>query len=355
MLNEKTFGIFIRNIIAVLTVVVIILMLMLEQRKLYFEPSVLVLQSKFDGVKDRIIKTKSNLSDTEVIFESDNIQDFNATKSHLLVSTGRENQESSLQSVNIQSKETKKIQLAGKFVSEIIGAGDKFVITIEDLNAVQKRDYRKKIAYIATGNDMVVEFNPQFLAANVDDVFVNPSGSLVVFTGVGNTDYIADLDDSQKITKLTSDNLSLIGFINDRQLAFIDYNNEAGTQVVIKDMVTDSSDYINLNGEKFGQLVVSSDSKSVHFTQAKNYKNTAITGIKKLNNQYVFYIPEFSIEKIQLNSDDKFVLFNKRPMIEPTISKGFEYLDKKSFGMYNLELQYLSNNTVSGDKVIWAK
>jgi hypothetical protein len=310
MFSEKVFGILVRNVAVFLTIIAVVLMVMLEQRKLYFEPSILVLQTRYDGQKDRIVKTKSNLSDFEVIFESENIQDFNATKNQLLVTTGFENQESALQLVNIQSKESQKVPLENKFVSDIIGAGDKFVLTIEDLNNMRKRSYIKKIGYINSSDNSIREFNPQFLATSIDDLFVNPSGSFLVFTGVGGIEYLAEIGDSQIVTKLNNDNLPVIGFVNDKQIAFTDYGKGLDPQVVIKDIITDSQEYIDLKDEKFGQLLVSSNAKTVHFTQSKNYKGAAMTGIKKLNNQYVFFIPDFSIEKLQLSSDDRYTLFN---------------------------------------------
>ena len=104
MLTLNQFRNLIFNVVALLTLVSAILTGMLEYKSWTQAPDILVQQSKFDGVNDRIVKTKGNLKDLDVIFIAPNIQDFESTKNQVLVTTGVENQESQLQLIDIKTK-----------------------------------------------------------------------------------------------------------------------------------------------------------------------------------------------------------------------------------------------------------
>ena len=355
MLAADKFKYLIRNIIAMLILVCLVLIAMLEFKNLYIVPSVLVLQSKFDGVKDRIIQSKDSLKDFETIFEAPNIQDFQATKSQLLVITGQKDGESSLQLVNIKTKQVKKIDYTGKFINEIVAGGDKFVMLVEDLKN-DSRSYKSKLAMIVGDNPQVQDLNPQFLASTSYSIFINPSGSLLIFSGVANNQYIVELDNLESVTKLNNDTRLTLGFINEKQIAFANYLAIDGVQVEVLDLSSDQSVFYPLGNEKYNQIVLSTDGKSINYTQSREINGTRINGLKSYNNPNAYFIPNFSFENIQLSPTSEFLLFEKTNINNLVSStKKYEYSANKSFSIYHFKNKYLSTNQIEGTKAIWAK
>ena len=355
MLTINQFKKFIKTTIEVLLLICLILIGMLEFKNFFKEPSVLVLQSKFDGTKDRIIKTKDSLREFETIFEAPSIQNFQATKNQLLVVTGQKDKESNLQLVGIKTKEVKKIDYPGKFINEMVSGGDKFVMLVEDIKN-EKRSYKSKLAMIVGDNPQVQDLNPQFLASTAYSIFINPSGSLLVFSGVANGQYIVDLDSPESVTTLNNDNKLLLGFINDKQLAFANFLAVDGVRVEITDLDTDQSIFYPLGNEKYNQFAISGDGKTINYTQSKEINGTRVNGLKSFNNPNTYFIPNFSFENIQLDPTSEYLLFEKTNIDNLVSStKRYEYSPNKSFSIYHLKKTYLSANRIEGTKVIWAK
>jgi hypothetical protein len=355
MLTITKFNTLIRNLVCLLILICLVLIVMLEFKNLYSVPSVLVLQENFEGDKDRIVKTKDSLNDFETIFEALDIQDFQATKTQLLVLTGQKDKQSSLELVNIKTKESKKIDYSGKFVSELVAGGDKFVMLVEDMNG-EYRSYKSKMAMVTESSPQVQDLNPQFLATAAYSIFINPSGSLLLFSGVANNQYVVDLDNLESVTKLNMDTKLTLGFINDKQLAFANYLASDGVQVEILDLLTDQTKTGFLGNEQYNQIVVGNDSESISYTQAKEINGTRVNGLKSPSNKSVYFMPDFSFENIQISPSSDYLLFEKTSIDNLLSStKRFEYSPKKSFSIYHLKTKYLSNGVIDGVKAIWAK
>ena len=347
MLTINQFRILLGNIIALLLLVSIVLMGILEFKSLFTEPSVLVLQAKFDGKNDRIIKTKDSLKEFDTIFESPNIQDFGSTKTQLLVTTGAENEASTLQLVSLKSKEIKKIDYVDKYVGKIVAGGDRFAMQVEDMKE-GKRAYSSKLAIIEGDNPQVKDFNPQFLASAAYSIYINPNGSVLVFTGVANNQYIVDLDNPETVTKLGSAERFTLGFINDNQIAFDNYLAEANARIEVLDISTNLSSYLTMANLRYDQIAINSDGKDLNYTETKETNNTRVKGLKAYNNQYTYFVPNFSIENIQLNHNNEYLLFEKTsPDKRDSLTK--------TFSIYHLKTKYLTDKTISGIKAIWAK
>ncbi len=355
MITPTQFQNLVRNIITLLILVCIILIGMLEFKSIFIEPSVLVLQSKFDGINDRIVRTKDSLKDYEVMFQAPDIQDFGATKAKLLVITGQKDTESTLQLVNLQSKEVKKINYTGRFIGEIIVGDHKFVLKVENINNA-KRTYVSRLAVLEEGlesywdanNIQVKEFNPQFLASSVYDVFVNSSGTVLFFTGVAYKHYIADLDNPDSISELNGLDRQILGFVNENQIAFDNYSPDSGTRLEVMDINTNSSVFLPLTSRKYEQIIINRDAKNLNYTEAKLVNGERYKGFKAYNNPNIYFISGFSFEEVQLNSTNDYVLFNKAsPEDQGNLTK--------SFSVYNLKTKFISNNVISGTKAIWAR
>ena len=347
MLTINQFRILLGNIIALLLLVSIVLMGMLEFKNLYIEPSVLVLQTKFDGKNDRIIKTKDSLKEFDTIFESPNIQDFGSTKTQLIVTTGLEDGESRLQLVNLKSKEVKKIEYSGKFVGNILAGGDRFVMQVENI-VDGKRTYSSKLGIIEGDNPQVKDFNPQFLASAAYSIFLNPNGSLLVFTGVANNQFIVDLDNPDSITKLTNTDKFTLGFINEHQIAFDNYTSNDKLRIELLDINTNQSSFLPLGNPRYDQIAINKDGSAINYTEIKNSRDTTTKGFKAFNYSSVYFIPNYSFEKIQLDNSNDFLLFEKTLPDKPDSLV-------ESFAIYHLKTKYLSGNTISGIKAVWSK
>ncbi len=355
MLTQNQFQKFVKNIIMLLILISVILIGMLEFGNFFREPSVLVLQPKFDGTKDRIVKTKNSLRDFETIFEAPSIQDFQTTKNQLLVITGQKDKESTLQLVNIKTKEVKKITYPGKFINQAVAGGDRFVMLVEDMKN-ENRSYKSKLAMIVGDDPQVLDLNPQFLASTAYSIFINPSGSLLVFSGVANNQYIVDLENTETVTKLNNDNKLTIGFINEKQFAFANFLAAEGVQVEIIDLNSDQSIFYSLGSEKYNQFAISTDAKTINYTQSKEINGTRVNGLKSLDNAKPYFIPDFSFENIQLDPTGEYLLFEKTG-IDSLVSstKRYQYSPNKLFSIYHLKKPYLSANQIEGIKVIWAR
>jgi hypothetical protein len=352
MLSQLQFKTFIFNLISLLVLVSLVLMGLLEYKSWTTSPDIFVLQSKFDGNSDRIVKTKGSVKDFDTIYTSPDIQDFEATKNQLLVTIGIENQESKLKLINIKTKETKDLNYPNKFVGEIKAGNDKFVILVEDLkdvNGVLKRSYRSKLAMVTEEKSIVEDLNPQFLATQADSIHINPSSSLLVFTGVGNSQYLLDLNDVNNISKLNNVDTGLnYGFVNDNQLYLSDYSLSSETRIKFLDLVKDESSYVSLFSENYSQLAISFDTTNIYYTQNKNVSGDNVKSLKDFKTGYVKYDPSYSFDNIKISTKDLFMLFEK-------VAAGTEYSKDKDFAIYNLKIKYLPNDTISGSKAIWVK
>jgi hypothetical protein len=355
MLNLDKFNLMIRNLICLLVLVCLVLIGLLEFKNLYMEPSALVLQSKFDGVKDRIVKTKDNLASFDTVFEAADIQDFETTKTQLLVSTGQTDKESTLQLVDLKTKQVKKLNFVGNFVSKMAAGGDKFVLLVEDMKN-QLRSYKSRLAMVVGSTQEVQDLNPQFLATAAYSIFINPSGSLLVFSGVANNQYLVDLDNLSDVTKLESDTRLTLGFVNDKQLAFANFLAADGVQVEVLDIGTDKSQFYSLGSDKYNQIMVASDGKTISYTQSQEIDGTKINGFKAGGSPNPYFMPNFSFENIQPNPTGEFLLFEKTSLDKLVSStKRYEYSANKSFSIFHIKNKYVSTNNLEGSKAIWAK
>jgi hypothetical protein len=353
MLTVTKFNTLIRNIICLLVLVAMVLVGMLELKNLYMEPSILVLQSKFDGSRDRIVKIKDNLSDFETIFEAPDIQDFGATKTQLLVTTGQKDKESGLQLVNIKSKAAKALNYPGKYVSEIVAGGDKFVLLVEDVNS-DFRTYKSKLGMIVGDSLGVQDLNPQFLASAAYSIFINPSGSLLVFSGVANNQYVVDLDNPQSAIKLDTDTKLTLGFVNEKQLTFTNYLAVGGVQVEVLDLSDDQTKTYFLGNEQYNQIVVGP--QAINYTQSKEINGVRVNGLKANDNSSLYFIPGSSFENIKLSATGDFLLFEKTNVDNLVSSfKRYESSPNKSFAIYHLKTKYLGSSSLEGVKAVWAK
>jgi hypothetical protein len=348
------------NIIVVLTIVCVVLMGFLEYKNLFTAPDILVQQSLFDGINDRIIKTKGSLTNFETIYQAKNIQNFEATKNNLLVTTGIEDQESTLHLINIYTKAIKEFNYRDKFVGQILSSNDKFVMLVEDLKTIEgqnKRTYRSKIAILRDQNQEVEDFNPQFLASNARDIFINPSGNLLVFTGVTNSPYIVNFDNLQVVNSL--DNLQSgknLGFINDSQMHFLEYSANGDAKIKLVDVVAGQTSDILLNNPNIAQVTVSQNIQNIYYTQISSFKNSRLKGLKNYKTSAFKSDSNYSFENINIAPKDLFLLFEKTsPDSFPSSSNNYFYSKTKSFAIYNLKIQYLSSETVQGVKAIWIK
>lgn len=360
MLTLKEYKTLIFNLIALLLLISLVLAGLLEYKVLTAAPDILVQQSLFDGVNDRIIKTKDNLKSYDTIFTAPNIQDFETTKNQLLVTTGIKSQESKLQLVDIKSKVIKPIEYSNKYIGQIIAGADKFVMLVEDLKEFEGnniRTYKSKLAMITEQNQKVVDLNPQFLATQVDNIFINPSCSLLVFTGLGDARYLLDLEDTNNITKINNLESGLnLGFINDSLLALTDYSLGSETRIKFVDIINDQSSFTSLNNEKFSQIVISPDTKDIYYSQNKNVQGSEVKGLKNLKTNYFKFDSQFSFENIKIAPKDLFILFEKQDYGSLSNSGSiYNYSTTKSFAIYNLKIQYLPSETISGAKAIWTK
>jgi hypothetical protein len=360
MLTLNEYKTLIFNMIAFLLLVSLVLAGLLEYKVLTSAPDVLVQQSLFDGINDRIIKTKDNLKSYDTLFSAPNIQDFETTKNQLLVTTGIKNQESTLQLVDLKSKVIKPIKYSNKYVGQIIAGADKFAMLVEDLKEFEGdniRTYKSKLAMITEQNQQVVDLNPQFLATQVDNIFINPSGSLLVFTGLGDARYLLDLEDTNNITKINNLESGLnLGFINDSQLALTGYSLGSETRIKFADIVNDQSSFTSLNNEKFSQIVIGPDAKDIYYSQNKNVRGSEVKGLKNLKTNYFKFDPQYSFESIKLSPKDLFILFEKQDYDSLSNPNSiYNYSTTKSFAIYNLKIQYLPSQTISGTKAIWVK
>ncbi len=265
----------------------------------------------------------------------------------MLVITGLEDNESTLQSVNIKNKEVKKIDYSGKFVSSVVSGGDRFVMQTEDIKD-EKRNYASKLAMITTDNLQVQEINPEFLASVAYSLFVNPSGSTLVFTGVANNQYIVDLNNPESITKLSNVDRFTLGFVNETQIAFDNYLADDEMPIEVLDLDTDISMFIPLNNAKYNQIAIKEDAKSISYTQSKVINSTKINGLKSFDNSYIYYIPNYSFENIQFNSTKEYLLSEK-------VNNNNESNRTKTFAIFHLKNNYLSTTKIKGVKAIWVK
>lgn len=352
MLTLNQFRNLIFNVVALLTLVSAILTGMLEYKSWTQAPDILVQQSKFDGVNDRIVKTKGNLKDLDVIFIAPNIQDFESTKNQVLVTTGVENQESQLQLIDIKTKIIKPLKYPAKFVGQIAAGSDKFVILVEDLknvNGQNLRTYKSKLAMITEENQEVIDLNPQFLATQVDSIFINPSGSLLIFRGVGSGQYLLDLNDINNISLLNSSNAGInYGFVNDTEIYFSDYSISSETRIKFFDVTKDEVSFVSLLSESLSQLAISPDKENIYYTQNKDVKGENVKSLKNYKTSYTKFDPNYSFDNIKISPKDLFILFEK-------LTTGLQYRRNKDFAIYNLKAMYLPADTIVGVKAIWVK
>jgi hypothetical protein len=359
MLTFKEYKTVISAVLIFLTMAIIFLAGLLEYKNLMTSPDILVQQSLFDGVNDRIIKTKDNLKSFETIFTAPNIQDFETTKNQLLVTTGVQNQESKLQLVDIITKNVKKLDYKDKFITRIVSGGERFAVMAEDLQDVEGkkiRNYKPKLAIVTEKDQQITEINPQFLATEVDNIFINPSGNLLIFTGFGYAQYLLDLDDTNNISKLaniTPDNNINLGFINDTQLALTNYSPEGNPSVKLVDVLKNETKLTSLNKDTFSKIVVSGDGQNIYYSQSKNKTN--IKGLKNYKTGNVYSDPKYSFENINLSTNDLFVLFEKKSANSINSNTIYSAEEVKSFAIFNLKAQVLPTEIISGTKAIWAK
>ena len=335
------------KIIIVLLVILLVMIYLSERKNLTLEPSLLVLQTDYQEKKDRIIKTQNTLNDYQTIFENDDIQSFAFVNNYLIITTGKENQESTINLINLLTRQTKIISSNTKYISNILPSQNRFVFLVEDL-IKDSRTYEGKLATLETDQESFSLINPSFLGYPAKNFFVHVNSSLVVFDGFGDKYYFLDLSTPDKATFVNLPTTKIVGFINPKQLVYYDNESYATQNFKILDLITNQANQIQTGINYTPDIAISSDTKKTFFLQPVNQQQDNIRGIRNLANNKIYNLTGQTINSLDLSSDNRYILLDKY------IVGSIPNLLKKSFTIFDTQKETFLKSSVEGSFAIWS-
>jgi hypothetical protein len=342
-------------LIASLVAISLILAISLQNKLDSARPSILALQSKYDGQNDRIVQTQNDPSDIKTIFSAPDIITFESTKDQVLVATGTPNSPSNLTLLDLKTNKTQNIQFKNKIVNKILSGGSTFAL-LSDTFQNDKQSYLFTIDILKKDQPQPEPVNPQFLATSVNDIYLNPGGNLLVFDSFDSNQYIVDLQnpDRDKIAKFQTLSKFSLGFINDFQFAYQKSETLGNYFVEVLDLRNNEIQKIDSKVEFFIQFLASQDLK-YRYILTPQPNDSSSYGIRKIGDKIGYSNDNFRIERIDIHPQNQFLLASMRPKSEQVAKDmGIQFADYK-FTFFSTAKNTFDKVSVTGKKAVFIK
>jgi hypothetical protein len=256
---------------------IITLTLIQANKPITIKTPYLYLVQELDSTHDTLIRTNDGGVSRDTIFSGRNIQGFNVNGSKLLISEGLKYQTTRLRLVDMITNVIQEIDFKDHYIDTIYKLKEDFIFIFENIND-SYRDYRGQIGILRTATNKIEVINPQSLATDVSQLYVNPSGTLAVFTGFNSFKFLIDLENFENIKKFDKDYSYTSGFVDDSRIIIADYNN---AEFFVRNVSDNTDEKLSIEGKNFQDILGKNNQYYYSYKDSDKDKDTI--KFRKLN------------------------------------------------------------------------
>jgi hypothetical protein len=273
----------------VFTVIGIIILSLIQANKpVTLKTPYLYLVQEQDSTHDTLIRTRNAGASNETVFSGRNIQGFKVNGNKLMISEGLKYQKTKLRLVDLTNSEIKEIDFAEHYIDTIYSLKDDFIFVFENVYE-SYRDYRGQIGIYRTTTNTIEVINPQSFATDVSQFYVNPAGTLAVFTGFNSYKFLLDLENLNNIKKFEKDYSYTSGFVDNNRIIVAEYNN---AEFKVLNVADNSEETFKIEGKNFQDIISRNNVYFYSYKDSEKDKDTI--RFRKLNgtitsNSYMSY------------------------------------------------------------------
>jgi hypothetical protein len=302
-----TFNKILRYFFIVAIIGIVILSLIQANKPVTIKTPYLYLVQEQDSTHDDLIRTSDGGVSKDTIFKGRNIQGFSVNGNKLLISEGIKYQTTILRLVDLTNNKITEIDFKDHYVDSIHKVKDDFIFIFEDIYETY-RDYRGQIGILKTATNTIEVINPQSYATDVSQLYVNPSGTLAIFTGFNSYKFLIDLQNFENIKKLEKEYSYTSGFVDDNRIIVGEYNN---AEFFVRNLADNTEEKIDIEGKNFQDILGKNNQYYYSYKDSEKDKETIkIRKLKSTINSNSF----LSYEKPVLDQNSEYLavaVYNK--------------------------------------------
>lgn len=236
----------------VLSVIGILVLSIIQANKpVVIKTPYLYLVQEQDSTHDKLIRTANGGVSNQVVFSGRNIQGFKVNGNKLMISEGIKYQTTKLRLVDMGDSSIKEIEFKDHYIDTIYSLKDDFIFVFENIYD-SYRDYRGQLGIYRTATNTIEVINPQSYATDISQFYVNPAGTLAIFTGFNSYKFLLDLENFNNIKKFDKEFAYTSGFVDNSKIIVGEYN---VSEFKVLDVSDNTEQKFNIEGKNFQEII----------------------------------------------------------------------------------------------------